>query len=66
MYAYELTFASLHAVKPPVINIIVAGASAVLKPSTARSATSALTGFLDGATLGTCGHIGIGRRDRYL
>ena len=35
-----LTFAGLHAFRPPVINIVAAKSSAVLEPSTARSATT--------------------------
>ena len=46
-----LTFAGLHALKPPVIDVSVAGTSAVLKPSTARSATTDSAGFLEGAAL---------------
>ena len=37
---WELTFAGLHAFRPPVINIAGAKLSAVLEPSTARSATA--------------------------
>ena len=37
----EPTFAGCHALKPLVINIFVAGTSTVLKPSTARGATTA-------------------------
>ena len=47
----ELTFAGLHAFRPPVINISVADSSAVLEPSTARSATTDSAGFLEDATL---------------
>ena len=47
----ELTLASLHAIKPPVTNVSVAGTSAVLKPSTARSAATDSAGFLEGAAL---------------
>ena len=36
----ELTFARRHAIRPPVINIFAAKSSAVLEPSTARSATT--------------------------
>ena len=46
-----LTFASLHALKPPVINVSVASTSTVLKPSTARSATTDSAGFLERAAL---------------
>ena len=48
-----LTFAGRHALKPLVINIVVAGTSAVLKPSTARGATTDSAGFLERATLWT-------------
>ena len=47
----ELTFAGLHALKPAVISVPVASTSAVLKPSTARSATTLSAGFLERATL---------------
>ena len=47
----ELTFAGRHAVNPLVINIFVASTSAVLKPSTARSATTDSAGFLKRAAL---------------
>ena len=47
----ELTFADLRAFKPPVINISVADTSAILIPSTARSATTDSTGFLERAAL---------------
>ena len=43
----ELTFAGRHALEPPVIDIFVVGRSAVLKPSTARSATASSAGFLE-------------------
>ena len=46
-----LTFASLHALRPPVLNIYVPGSSAVLKPSTTRSATTDYAGFLKRAAL---------------
>ena len=36
----ELTFAGLHAFRPLVINMSAAKSSAVLEPSTARSATT--------------------------
>ena len=51
--ALELTFtlAGLHALKPPVINVSVAGTSAVLGPSTARSAATDSTGFPERAAL---------------
>ena len=47
----ELTFASLHALKPAVTSVSVAGTSAVLIPSTARSATADSAGFLERVTL---------------
>ena len=46
-----LTFAGLHALKPPVISVSVASTSAVLIPSTARSATTDNSGFLELAAL---------------
>ena len=36
----EHTFASLDAIKPPVISVPVAGTSTILIPSTARTATT--------------------------
>ena len=36
----ELTFAGLHTFRPLVVNILAAKSSAVLEPSTARSATT--------------------------
>ena len=53
----ELTFASLHALKPTVINVSVASTSAVLKPNTARSATTDSAGFLERAALRACHRI---------
>ena len=47
----KLTFTSLDALKPPVINVPVANTPAILKPSTARSATTDSAGFLERATL---------------
>ena len=47
----ELTFADRNALKPPVINISVAGTPAVLIPSTTRSATTGYAGFLEFAAL---------------
>ena len=49
----ELTFASIDALDPRVINVSVAGTTAVLEPSTAGSATTEFAGFLRGAALGT-------------
>ena len=46
-----LTFAGLHALRPLVINVFVAGASAVLVPSATRSATTGSAGFIERATL---------------
>ena len=46
-----LTFASLDALKPVVINISLADTSTVLIPSTARSATTDSAGFLERAAL---------------
>ena len=49
----ELTFAGLHALRPLVHSVSVAGTSpTVLKPSTARSATTDSAGFLERAALG--------------
>ena len=52
----KLTFAGRHSLKPLVINIFVAGTSAVLKPSTARSATTVSAGFCERATPGARHH----------
>ena len=56
MYWYpvslELTFTGRHALKPLVINIFVAGTSALLEPSTTRSAATISAGFLEGAAFG--------------
>ena len=41
----ELTFAGLGSLKPHVTNVSVAGASAILIPSTARSATTDSAGL---------------------
>ena len=48
----ELTFAGRHTLKPLMINIFLACISAVLKPSTARSATAVSAGFLERPTFG--------------
>ena len=53
----ELTFASLHALKPPVIDISVACTSAVLEPSTARSTTTHSAGFAERAAHWACHRI---------
>ena len=42
-----LTFACLHALKPPMINVFVANTPAVVVPSTTRSATTNSAGFLE-------------------
>ena len=47
----ELTCAGLHAFKPTVINVSVAGTSTVPKPSTARSAATGSAGFFERAAL---------------
>ena len=54
--ALELTFAGLHALKPAVISVSAAGPSAVLEPSTARSATTDSAGFRECAALWTRHH----------
>ena len=51
MVSMKLTFTSLHALKPLVVNVSVAGTSAVLIPSTARSTTTDSAGFLECAAL---------------
>ena len=48
----QLTFASLNAPKPSVIE--VTRISTFVKTSATASATTALAGFLDGTTPGTC------------
>ena len=45
------TFASLRALKPVVVHVSVADAPAILIPSTARSATTNLTRFLERAAI---------------
>ena len=55
-FSIELTFAGIHAFKPPVISVSVAGTSAFLEPRTTGSATTDLAGFLEGAALETCHH----------
>ena len=59
--ALELTFAGLRTLKPAVISVSVDGTSTVLKPSTARSATTDSAGFPERAALWT--HHLIGRGD---
>ena len=46
----ELTFAGPGALRPAMINVFVARTSAVLIPSTTRSATTDSAGFLKRAT----------------
>ena len=46
-----LTFAGLDTLKPPVINVSVAGTSTILIPSTTRSATTGSAGLLKLAAL---------------
>ena len=48
---FGLTFTCLHALKPPVVTVTVAGTSAVPKPSTPRSATTDSSGPLKLAAL---------------
>ena len=54
----ELTYASRNALEPPVINVSVARTSTILKPSTARSATTDSAGFRKRATLWAIHRIG--------
>ena len=54
----ELTCAGLESLKPPVSSlVVVAGTSAVLVPSTPRSATTDSAGFHKCAALWTCHRI---------
>ena len=53
MSLLELTFTGLRALKPAVSNVVVASTSAVVMPSTARSATTDSAGFLKRAALRT-------------
>ena len=63
---FKLTFASVQALKPPMINVSVAGSSAVLVPSTAGSAATDSAGFLELATRWARDHISNFRRgDRW-
>ena len=48
-----LTFAALHALKPGVFKFSIALASTILIPSTARSATTDSSGFLERAAVRT-------------
>ena len=48
---HGLTFAGLESLKPPVISVSVASASALLIPSTARSATADFVRFSECAAL---------------
>ena len=52
-FCAELTFARLHALRPTVIHVSVAGTSAGFKPSTARSATTESAGLLERPALWT-------------
>ena len=47
----RLTFAGLHALKPAVTHVSVAGTSTILIPSAARSATTDSPGFLERAAV---------------
>ena len=51
--ALQLTFAGLHALNPAVISVCAAGPSAVLEPSTARSATTDSARFREHTALWT-------------
>ena len=51
-----LTFASLHALKPAVIHVSVAGTSTIIIPSTTRSATTDSPRFLERAAVWTYHH----------
>ena len=51
--ALGLTFAGQHALEPAVISVSVGGTSALLIPSTARSATTDSAGFHKRGTLST-------------
>ena len=44
--AWKLTFTGLHTLRPAVINVFVANASAVFIPIAARSTTTDSAGFL--------------------
>ena len=46
----ELTFAGLHAIGPPVIDIFAANSSTVLEPRTTRSAATESAGFPECST----------------
>ena len=60
---YDVTFfADLQAFEPRVLDIVTA--PTVIEPSTARSATTGLAGFLDGAALGAFGSNCFGYRRR--
>ena len=50
-FSFGLTLAGLDALKPPVIYVFVCSTSAVLIPTTARSATTDSARFLERATL---------------
>ena len=53
-----LTFTGFYAFNPSVLRISIAGASTVLVPSTAGSATTDSAGFLERAALSACHCIG--------
>ena len=55
LITHKLTFAGLDALGPRVIELGVARTSAVVEPSTARSATAGFAGLLGLTTLGTPG-----------
>ena len=57
----ELTCTGRHSLNPLVVNVFIAGTSTVLKPSTARSATTDFAGFLEHAAFGAC----LGFSDRW-
>ena len=53
--SFVLTLAAgFHALEPPVINVFVASPSAVIEPSTARSATTDSARFPERAALWAC------------
>ena len=56
MYTLNLkrTFAGLDTLRPSVAEVLVAGSSTVLIPSTARSATTDSAGFRKRAALWAC------------
>ena len=48
---YERTVTGVPALGPSVIKVFVSVASTLIEPSTAGSATTAFSGFLDGTTI---------------